>query len=95
MKTLTLTEVINKERKNKSFNLHFEREMLINHLAKIVVTLRKKSGFTQEELARKVGTSQPVIARLEGGKDNRMPSLELLTKLAIATNAKLKIIFEQ
>ncbi|MBN2689466.1 MAG: hypothetical protein JXR42_02525 [Gammaproteobacteria bacterium] len=38
--------------------------------------------------------TQPVIARLESGKDSRIPSLSLLSKVATAAHAKLNISFE-
>lgn len=91
MKAITLNDVINKKCKNKEFVNHFQRELLINEIAKIVVQLRRQSNLTQQELADKAGTTQPVIARLESGLDSRIPSLELLTKLATAADAKIKI----
>ena len=92
MKTITLTDVIIEESKNKEFVMHFQREMLINQIAKMIIQLRRKAKLTQAELAEKAGTTQPVIARLESGSDPRVPSLELLAKLAFAANVKLKIV---
>lgn len=94
MKSITLTDVIREESKNKDFAKHFQRELLINQIAKMVIQLRKKSKLTQEQLAEKARTTQPVVARLESGTDARIPSLELLAKLAFAANAKLKIIMD-
>lgn len=94
MKTITLTDVIREEQKDQKFAVCFEREMLINEIAKLVVNLRHKAKLTQQELAEKAGTTQPVIARLESGSDHRVPSLELLTRLAMAANVKLKIVME-
>lgn len=53
---------------------------------------RSHSGLSQAQLARKMKTTQSVIARLEGGKAN--PSTRTLFKLAAATGTKLKISFE-
>lgn len=94
MKTITLTEAIKAQCKDKEFARHFQREMIINQIAKLVVQARKKAKLTQKELADKAGTTQPVIARLESGSDERIPSLELLLKLAFAANAKLKITLD-
>ncbi len=91
MKAITLTDVINEESKDLEFSRNFQREMLINQIAKMVIQARRKAKLTQKELADKAGTTQPVIARLESGSDERIPSLELLARLASATNAKLKI----
>ncbi len=95
MKTVTLTNVIREECKDKEFVRHFQRELLINEIAKMVIQLRQQAKLTQQELANKAGTTQPVIARLESGTDHRMPSLELLTKLASAANVKLKIVIDK
>lgn len=54
-----------------------------------VIKKRLKNRMTQTQLARKIGTTQSAIARLEGGGYN--PSLEMLRKVANALDAKLKI----
>lgn len=91
MKYITLNDVINEKCKDKEFTELFQKELLINEIAKMVVKFRKKARLTQRELASIAGTTQPVVARLESGSDKRIPSLELLTKLALAANATLKI----
>lgn len=95
MKTITLTEIIAKERKSKKFDFYFQKELIINQIAKMFVDLRKKAKLTQNTLAKKAGTTQPVIARLESGSDNRLPSLDLLARIAAATNSKLKITLQK
>ncbi len=45
-----------------------------------VKRLRNQRGWTQEELARRVGVAPNTIARIETG--NRRPSLTLLERLA-------------
>ncbi|MCL5091005.1 MAG: helix-turn-helix transcriptional regulator [Patescibacteria group bacterium] len=52
-----------------------------------VIDARQKKGLTQKELAKKIGTKQSAIARLESGNAN--PSLEFLMKLAKATETEL------
>lgn len=61
-------------------------------LASALIHARATADLTQEELARRMGTTQPVIARMEGGKV--MPSSRTLAKLAKATGTKLRISFE-
>lgn len=41
--------------------------------------LRLRKGFSQKQLADRIGTSQPAVARLEAGHDR--PSFEKLNKL--------------
>ncbi len=57
-----------------------------------LIELRAKKKFTQKELAKKLGTKQSAIARLESGRGN--PTLEFLQKTAKALDKKLVISFE-
>jgi ribosome-binding protein aMBF1 (putative translation factor) len=52
-------------------------------VAKAVIAARNRTGLTQIELARKMGTTQPVVAKMEGGRIQ--PSLRTLQRLAQAT----------
>ena len=61
-------------------------------LASAVMDVRNRAGLTQQELARKMGTTQPVVARLESGRIR--PSLRTLERLAEATGSRLLIRFE-
>lgn len=61
-------------------------------VAKAVIAARNRAGLTQMELAQKMGTTQPVVARMEGGRIQ--PSLRTLRRLAQATGSKLTIRFE-
>jgi ribosome-binding protein aMBF1 (putative translation factor) len=61
-------------------------------LAGAMIDARSRSGLSQEEVARKMKTSQPTIARLEGGRGN--PSLSTLRRYARATGMRLKISFD-
>ncbi len=54
-----------------------------------VIAKRIKYGITQKELARRVGTKQPVISRLEQGTLN--PSIKFLKRVAKALNSELHI----
>lgn len=92
---ITLDEAIESELKNPEFAKHYQRELLANAIATMVVQLRQAAHLTQSELAKKAGTTQPVIARLEKGTEKRIPSLELLTRIATASNSRLNISFEK
>ena len=61
-------------------------------LAAAVMDVRNRAGLTQEELALKMGTTQPVVARLESGRSR--PSMRTLERLADATRSRLLISFE-
>jgi len=58
-------------------------------IIKLLVKKRLETGLTQAELAKKIGTKQSAIARLESGKYN--PTLSFLNKIARALNAKIKV----
>jgi len=57
-----------------------------------VACLRIERGLSQKELAERVGTKQPTIARLESGR--YAPSLRLLRRVAEALNARLVVRIE-
>jgi len=61
-------------------------------LASAVIDARNRAGLTQQALARKMGTTQPVVARLESGRTR--PSMRTLERLAEATGSRLLIRFE-
>jgi transcriptional regulator with XRE-family HTH domain len=62
-------------------------------LASALIDARNRAGLTQEELARKMGTTQPVVARLESGRAR--PSMRTLERLAKATGSRLLISFKR
>lgn len=61
-------------------------------LASAMIEARSHAGLTQEELARRMGTTQAVIARLESGRVK--PSTRTLERIARATGCRLRITFE-
>ena len=61
-------------------------------LASAVIDARNRAGLTQQELADRMGTTQPVVARLESGRVR--PSMRTLARLAEATGSRLIIGFE-
>jgi len=54
-----------------------------------LIGARIKKGLTQAELAKKMGTKQSAIARIESGNAN--PSIAFLEKLTQALGSKLII----
>ena len=78
-----------KEPKYRNACETFEEEF---RMASAVMDVRTRAGLTQEELARKMGTTQPVVARLGSGRGR--PSMRNLERLAQATGSRLLIRFE-
>jgi transcriptional regulator with XRE-family HTH domain len=62
-------------------------------LADVVLRLRLEKGWSQAELAERVGTKQANISRLEGGLSN--PSVNFLQKVSKALDTHISIRFEK
>ena len=58
-------------------------------LIEALVRARTAARLTQEELARRLGTTQSVVARLEGGGVS--PSIATLRRYAEATGTRLTV----
>lgn len=52
---------------------------------------RSVAGLTQAEIARRIGTTQSAIARLESGRGKHTPSLATLRKYARAVGYRLEV----
>jgi transcriptional regulator with XRE-family HTH domain len=60
-------------------------------LAAAIIEARMKAKLSQRQLARKMRTTQPMIARMEKGR--QPPSTATLLKFAKATGTRLQIRF--
>jgi ribosome-binding protein aMBF1 (putative translation factor) len=78
--------------KGKEYRRAYEEMAPEFALARAVIDARVAAGLTQEQLARRMDTTQSVIARLESGRTR--PSTQTLQRLATATGTRLKISFE-
>lgn len=58
-------------------------------LVKTIINHRLKRGWSQTELAKAIGSRQPVISRLERGAGN--PSLQTLQRVAQALDLSLHV----
>lgn len=74
----------NPEVKKEYDSIGFEYE-----IAQALIEARVQSKMTQIEVAKKMNTTQSVIARLESGK--RFPSLSTIYKYAIAVNRTINL----
>ena len=89
----SLDEVIESQLSDSGFSREFEKQKIISQIAQKAYQLRIGSGLTQKAMAEKSQTTQQVIARIESGRDQRVPSLELLNRIAHAAGKHLKISF--
>jgi len=62
---------------------------LAGQLAELVYALCARAGLTQTELARRMGTTQSSVARIESG--GSLPALDILARIAHATGSALRI----
>ena len=61
-------------------------------VASALIEARKLAKLSQAQLAKKMGTSQSTIARLESGAAK--PSFSTLERFAKATGMRVRVVFE-
>ena len=88
-----LDEVIKSQMNDPDFAREYERQQMISFIAQQFYMLRIEAGLTQKSMAEKSQTTQQVIARIESGKDQRIPSLDLLNRIAHAAGKNLSLSF--
>lgn len=81
-------------RKSAAYRKTFARTLQQVDLALLVREMREDAGLTQTQLARKVGTTQSVIARLEDAEYTGH-SLTMLERIAAACGVALKLHAEK
>lgn len=75
-----------KDPRNKALFDEYGRQL---EIAYQILQLRKRQQMSQKALAKKIGTTQSNVARMESGNQNF--SIKLLDKVALALGAKLSI----
>lgn len=90
--TISFEVLANEWRKDPEFKAEYDALEEEFALAGALIRARAAADMSQHDLAVHMGTSQPAVARLEGGKSN--PSLATLRRYAAAVGAKLVIGFE-
>jgi ribosome-binding protein aMBF1 (putative translation factor) len=73
-------DVLADQLKDPAFRAEWERTALARAVATRVVAYRAEHGLSQTQLARKLGVSQPLVARLEAAEHE--PTLATLSRLA-------------
>ena len=86
IKSYKYNDLLKNELKNIKFKKEYDSLEEEFSLAKEIINLRKSYKLTQKELAEKVGTSQPAIARIESGNYKNI-SLSFLRRVAKALDA--------
>ncbi|MHB1045296.1 MAG: helix-turn-helix domain-containing protein [Thermoanaerobaculia bacterium] len=69
-----------------------EERMAEMKIEQELVALREREGLSQRDLAMKLGTTQPYIAKLESGRVRNV-GLKTLARYAAATGSTLTVTF--
>ena len=77
-------------KKSPEFRKAYDEEVMMLKIAYKIAQLRKERHITQFELARRIGTTQQTVSRLEDSTNTRI-TVSTLTRLASALHAKLNI----
>lgn len=90
------TDLVKKMLDNPEVKAEYDALKEEFELLEQLVSARKKAGLTQEDVAERMGTKAPAVARLEtgGGRLKHSPSLSTLKKYALAVGCDLKITLE-
>jgi len=83
------TKHLNESLKDSQFKVEFEQKELRYKIVDILVGIRVQYKLTQSELAKKLGTTQTVISRIENGSVNI--GIDFLQKLANTFDKKIDI----
>jgi ribosome-binding protein aMBF1 (putative translation factor) len=84
-------DLIAKWMKDKKFREAYDALGPEYALAAALIEARTKAKLSQKDLAHRMRTTQPMIARLESGR--QPPSTATLLKVAKATGTRLQIRF--
>jgi ribosome-binding protein aMBF1 (putative translation factor) len=77
--------------KNPEWRAGYEKVRQENEPLRAILRARIEKGMTQASIAKKMGTTQSSIARVESGKSH--PTIPFMQRLAEALDMKLDIRF--
>lgn len=75
--------------RDPEFAREWEAQRPIRELQKTIIQARLAAGLSQRGLAKRLGVSQPAIARIEGG--DHVPRIETLQRLADVLGVEFSI----
>lgn len=90
-KAVDFQEYLAERLKNPKFRKYYDEYGKQLEIAYQILQLRKQKKMSQAELAKKLGTKQSNIARIEAGQQNL--TTDTLQKIASIFNRELKIDF--
>ncbi len=90
---VTHAEIMAKEMRDPEFRYYYEQRQTVHEIALAVRAMRRQAGMTQAQLAKVVGVSQPMIARIEKGAGSVTPRWDTLRKVCIALGKQMRLSF--
>lgn len=90
-KVVDFQEYLTEKLKNSKFRKYYDEYGKQLEIAYQILQLRKQKRMSQADLAKKIGTKQSNVARMEGGQQNF--TTDTLQKIAAAFKRDLKIEF--
>ncbi len=89
----THKELVKKMLKTPAVKAAYDAQAEEFALLDVLLEARRRAGLTQAQVAAKMGTKTPAIARLEagGGTKRHSPSLATLRKYAEAVGCRLEV----
>jgi transcriptional regulator with XRE-family HTH domain len=92
-KAASFDDWLREKLRSKRFRGQYRQAKLAAEIAHAITTLRQQLRMSQSALARRMGTKQQTISRLESG-DYEGFTLKTLQKIAEATRTDLSISFK-
>lgn len=92
MKRRLFKDRLQEDLKDPAFARVYEEADLPVRVALMIAKIRETLGITQAELARRMGTKQQVVSRLESGEDIN-PRLDTIERAARAMGKHLELTF--
>ena len=89
MKYITFEKALEQNLKNPQFKKAYDALEVEFQIIHDVLKKRIEQDMSQKELAKKIGSDQAVISRLESGNYN--PSIKFLKRVAKAVGGQLKV----
>lgn len=90
-KATDFNDVLREDLKDPEFKKWYDYYGKQLEISNSILQMRKKNNMTQTQLAKKVGTTQSNIARMESGQQNF--TIETLDKIASVFGKDLKVSF--
>ena len=90
VRATTHRQVLTRLLKNGRLRRGYQEELAKLRIVGALIHLRERRGFTQQQLAKRLGVSQPLIAKIERAETHNF-TLETLLKFVHVLNGKLTV----